>query len=139
MLQNHLHSARNFFLPEQKAFDRICVLTSLILGFSKCGQFNSIFFFLPRSCAVWCLVTQSCATFCDPMDCSLPRKNTRVGCHALLQGIYPIQRLNSGLPSLQTDSLPSEPPGKTKNTGVGSLSLLKGKFQTQELNQGLLN
>ena len=41
--------------------------------------------------------------------------------------------------ALQTDSLPSEPPGKPKNTGVGSLSLLQGIFLTQESNQGLLN
>ena len=54
-----------------------------------------------------CLVTQSCRTFCDHMDCSppgssvhgdFPGKNTRVGCHALLQGIYPTQGLNLGLP-----------------------------------------
>ena len=41
------------------------------------------------------------------MDCSLPGssvhgdslgKNTGVGCHALLQGIFPIQGLNPGLP-----------------------------------------
>ena len=37
-------------------------------------------------------------------------------------------------PTLQADSLPSEPPGKSKNTGVGSLSLLQGNFLTQELN-----
>ena len=45
-----------------------------------------------------CLVTQSCLTLCNPMDCSLPSssdhgdspgKNTGVGCHALLQGIFP--------------------------------------------------
>ena len=51
-------------------------------------------------------VTQACPTFCDPMDCSLPRlhhtwdfpgKNTGVGCHFLLQGIFPIQGLNLGL------------------------------------------
>ena len=29
-------------------------------------------------------------------------------------------------PTLQADSLPSEPPGKPKNTGAGSLSLLQG-------------
>ena len=41
---------------------------------------------------------QSCPTFCDPMDCSpqgssvhgdSPGKNTGVGCHALLQEIFP--------------------------------------------------
>ena len=35
-------------------------------------------------------------------------------------------------PTLQADSLPSEPPEKPKNTGVGSLSLLQGIFPTQE-------
>ena len=56
-------------------------------------------------CAVF-LVAQSCPTLCDPMDCSLPGssvhadspgKNTGVGCHALLQGIFPTQGLNPGL------------------------------------------
>ena len=42
-------------------------------------------------------------------------------------------------PTLETDSLPSEPPGKPKNTGVGSLSLLQGIFLTQELNWCLLH
>ena len=46
---------------------------------------------------------QSLPTLCDPIDCSLPGcsvhgdspgKNTRVDCHALLQGIFPTQRLN---------------------------------------------
>ena len=43
---------------------------------------------------------QSCPTFCDPIDCSPPMflcpwdspgKNIGVGCHALLQGIFPTQ------------------------------------------------
>ena len=47
-----------------------------------------------------CLVTQSYLTLCDPMDCSPPNssvhgdspgKNTAVGCHFLLQGIFPTQ------------------------------------------------
>ena len=57
--------------------------------------------------AVLCLVTQSCLTLCDPMDGSSPGssvhgdslgKNTGVGCHALLQGIFPTQGSNPGLP-----------------------------------------
>ena len=53
------------------------------------------------------LVTQSCSTFCDPMNYSppgssvygdSPGKNTGVGCHALLQGFFPIQGSNPGLP-----------------------------------------
>ena len=71
--------------------------------------------FLPRSkhllinyrlnkCHV--LVTQSCLTLCHPVDCSLPgssvhgispRKNTGVGCHFLLQGLFPTQGSNPGL------------------------------------------
>ena len=42
-------------------------------------------------------------------------------------------------PTLQADSLPAEPPGKSKNTAVGSLSLLQQIFLTQELNWGLLH
>ena len=42
-------------------------------------------------------------------------------------------------PTLQVDSLLSEPPGKPKNTGVCSLSLLQLTFPTQELNWGLLH
>ena len=60
-----------------------------------------------------CLVPQSCLTLCDPMDCSppgssvhgdSPGKNTGVGCHALLQGIFPTQGLNSGLPHCRWDT-----------------------------------
>ena len=57
----------------------------------------------------WCmpvrLVTQLCLTLCDPMGgpCQTSHgdslgKNTGVGCHALLQGIFPIQGSNPGLP-----------------------------------------
>ena len=54
------------------------------------------------------LATQSsCLTLCDPADYMQPSrlhcpwdspgKNTGVGCHALLQGIFLTQRSNSGL------------------------------------------
>ena len=44
-----------------------------------------------------CLVAKSCPTLCDPVDCSPPGfspgdslgKNTGVGCHFVLQGIFP--------------------------------------------------
>ena len=42
-------------------------------------------------------------------------------------------------PTLQADSLLSEPPEKPKNTGVGNLSFLQGNFSTQESNWGLLH
>ena len=96
---------------------------------------------------VLCLVAQSCPTLCNPMNYSLAGssvhgigsagKNTGVGCHALLQGIFPTQGSNPGLPHCRWIFLPSEPPEKPKNTGVGSLPLPQGIFPTQELNWGL--
>ena len=74
------------------------------------------------SCAVLCLVAQLCPTLCNPTGYSLPGssvhgdspgENTGVGCHALLQGVFPPQGSNPGLPHCrQIDALPSEPPGK---------------------------
>ena len=52
------------------------------------------------------VVIQSCPILCDSMDCSppvssvhadSPGKNTGVGCHALLHGIFPSQGSNPGL------------------------------------------
>ena len=51
------------------------------------------------------LVAQSCLILCDPTDCGLlgssvhgfPGKNTGVGSHSLLQGIFPTQGLDPGL------------------------------------------
>ena len=51
------------------------------------------------------LVARLCLTLCNPMDCRLPGsspwhspgKNTRVGCHFLLWGIFPTQGSNLGL------------------------------------------
>ena len=57
--------------------------------------------------SVLCLVAQSCPALCDRMDCSLPGfsvhgdslgKNIGVGCHVLLQGIFPTQGSNPGIP-----------------------------------------
>ena len=74
---------------------------------------DPFFFFLQKTpqwpvyTTMLCLVTQLCLTVCNPMDYSLPGssvhgdspgKNTGVGCHALLQGIFSIHGLNPGLP-----------------------------------------
>ena len=67
------------------------------------SAFVSLFLFF-----VLCLVAQSCPALCNPMDCSppgssvhgdSPGKNTGVGCHALLQRIFPTQGLNLRLMS----------------------------------------
>ena len=77
----------------------------------------------PRnSMLLLCLVTKSCWTVCDPVDClqphglqparllcpwDFPSKNTiRVCCHFLLQGICPTQGLNSLLLCWLADSSP---------------------------------
>ena len=95
-----------------------------------------------------CLVTQSCLTFCNPMDCSppgssihgySPGKNTGGGCHVLLHGDLPDPEIKPRSPTLQVDSLPSEPTGKPTNTEVSSLSLRQRIFPTQESNQGPLH
>ena len=67
------------------------------------------------------LVSQSCLTLCNPMDCSPP------GCsvHGILQtrilewvvffspGDLPDPGIKPWSPTLQADSLPSEPQGKS--------------------------
>ena len=54
-------------------------------------------------------------------------------------GDLPDPGIEQGVPALQVDSLPAEPPGEPKNPGVGSLSLLQGIFLTWEWNRGLLH
>ena len=77
--------------------------------------------------AMLCLITQ-CSTICNPMDYSLPGssvhgdspdKITGVGCHALLQGIFPTQGSNPCLLCLlHSDRLfTAETPGKSDMEG----------------------
>ena len=47
-----------------------------------------------------------------PFSMGFPGKNTGVGCHFLLQGIFPILSSNAQLLNWQVDFLPTEPPGK---------------------------
>ena len=68
-------------------------------------------------------VAQSCLTLCDPMDCSLPASSV----HGIFQAIvleWIVISFSRGLPdpgigprspALQTDTLLSEPLGKSKN------------------------
>ena len=88
-------------------------------------------------------VTQSCPTLCDPINYTV---------HGILQAMGFSREYWSGLsfpfsrgssqprsPTLQADSLTTEPQGKPKNIRVGSLSLLQEIFLTQESNWGLLH
>ena len=68
------------------------------------------------SCSCCCLVIKSCLTLCDlhglysPPGSSVhgdsPDKNTRVSCHALLQGDVPDPGIKHLSPAWQADSLP---------------------------------
>ena len=81
------------FQPNRSSTKTIQMLSKYYLNWLKCVRVLS-----------W---AQSCLTLCEPMDCSLPGssvhgdspgKNTGVGCHALLQGFFPTQGSNPGLP-----------------------------------------
>ena len=74
---------------------------------------------------------QSCPILYDPMDYSppgfsvhgdSPGKNTEVGRHSHLQGIFPTQGIKPRSPVWQVDSLPSEPPGKSQVNLILNLS-----------------
>ena len=90
-----------------------------------------------------CLITQLCLTLCDPMDCSLPGssvqgdfpgKNTGVGYHALLQGIFWIQGSNQHLLRLlhwQAGSLPLVPLGKPLQLSMCSVYAIDALIQKQ--------
>ena len=86
-------------------------------------------------CEMLCLVSQSCPTLCNPMDCvacqaplsmEFSRQEHWTGFPCLPSGNFPNQGIKSRSPTLQVGSLPSEPPEKPKNTGVGSLSFIEG-------------
>ena len=71
--------------------------------FFKCNVIKLI----KCKCKCKCEVAQSRLTLRDPVECrppgstvhgDPPGKNTRVGCHFLLQGIFPTQGSNLGLP-----------------------------------------
>ena len=78
------------------------------------------------------LVTQSCLTLCDPMDCN-PRGSS---VHEILRarilewialpssGDLPNSGIKPGSPALQVDSLLSEPPGEPRKIGRREASQL---------------
>ena len=110
-----------------------------------------------------CLVTQSCPTLCDPMDCILPGssvhggspgKATGVGCHALLQRSFSTQGSNSSLLRLlhwQAGTLPLASPGKLyccssshyqfPNSQITSLTTLPNlpSHSSLEISRGLVH
>ena len=73
---------------------------------------------------------QSCLTLCDPMDCSpphfcpwgFPGKNTGVGSHFLLQGIFPEQGSYLRLLHWQVDPFPKNHQGSPPASHSSKLS-----------------
>ena len=89
-----------------------------------------------------CFVARSCSTPCNPRDyiaCQAPLsmgilQERILECVAmLLQGNLPRSEIEPRSPTLQADSLRSEPPGKPVNTGLGSLSF--SRVSSQPRNQ----
>ena len=87
----------------------------------------------------WLFVTPWTAAHQTPLSMGFSRQE----CWSGLPCPPPEDLPNSGIkprsPTLQTDSLASEPPGKPENTGMGSLSLLQQIFPTQGSNLCLLH
>ena len=89
------------------------------------------YFLFPSSTK--CLVTQSCSTLCNTMGYNSPGssvhgdspgKNTGVGCHTLLQGIFPTQGLNPSL--LYCRQIPYY----LSHQGSPSYTIVLGKYYT---------
>ena len=74
------------------------------------------------------LVTQSCPSLATPwtiahqapLSLGSSRQGTRVGCHFLLQGIFPTQGLNPGLPHCKQILYPLSRQGSPMNTELGT-------------------
>ena len=103
---------------------------------------------LSTSTCQMCLVAYSCLTLCDPMDYSLPGssvhenspgKNTGMGCHAFLQGIFPTQGSNPGLPHCRQILHHLSHQGSPRILECVAYPFSRGHFLTQESNQGLLH
>ena len=75
----------------------------------------------------------------DPLFIGFSRPEYWSGLSFPPPGDLPNPEIKPRPPTLQANSLPSKPSGKSMNTGIGSLFLLQGIFLTQESNTGLLN
>ena len=96
-------------LKPHLSVSRLCMSNSLM-------ELVSLFKWKMKSHSVSCSVMPDSY---NPMDCNppwncpwnSPDKNTEVGFHSFLQGIFPIPGIEPRSPTCQADSLSSEPPG----------------------------
>ena len=70
---------------------------------------------------------------------SSPGKNTEMGCHFLLQGIFPTQGSNPGLPHRRWILYHLSYQGNSRILEWVAYPFFRGIFPTQELNQGFLH
>ena len=119
-------------------FKYVCNSTSCIIYSKKS--------YSTRAVLVLSLVSQCCLTLCCPMDCSSPGSLCLWGfstqeywsglpCPPLWD--LPNPGIKTRFPTLQADSLPSEPQEKLKNTGMGCHPLFQGIIPNQGSNPGL--
>ena len=97
-----------YFSPETWEEFSLSSLPDNVAMVSKQDQFRKNELQTLKLCThIICLTAQLCLILCDSMDYSLPvssvhgdspGKSTGVGCHVLLQGIFPTQGSNPGLP-----------------------------------------
>ena len=92
------------------------------------------------------LKSESCSVLSDSLQpnglyspWNSPGQNTGVGSHSLLQGIFPMQRLNPGLPHWRQILYQLSHKGSLRILGWVAYPFSKGIFPTQKSNQGLLH
>ena len=94
------------------------------------------------------LVAQLCLTLCDPMDCSPPGSsvhgdspgmNAGVGCHGLLQGIFPTYVSKPRLSCCRWILYYLSHQGSPRILAWVAYPFSRGIFPTQDSNWGLLH
>ena len=73
------------------------------------------------------------------LSMGFPSKNTGVGCHVLLQGIFPTQGLNPALPHCRQILYHLSHQGSPRLLEWVAYPFSRGNFPVQELNYGLLH
>ena len=97
------------------SFSRACIKTTkgrlqkpriLLLFFLNSSTLYALFSFLISKSRPTLLGRYGLVACQDPLSTGFPVKDTGVGCHSLLQGIFPNQESNPNLLYWQADSLP---------------------------------
>ena len=74
------------------------VIKTLLISVSQLWYLCLVSFKYVLSCSVMSDSVTTWTVACSSVHGDSPGKNTRVGCHALLQGVFPTQGSNEGLP-----------------------------------------